>query len=76
MHQYIGWLGAALYITAYFLLSIKKLRAEDNSYQVMNILGGLFLVVNSFHQDDFPSVFTNLVWAGIGIFAIVYNRKS
>lgn len=74
MEQVIGWTGAFLYVTAYFLLSIKKLHADDVTYQLMNIFGGLCLIVNSFHQNDYPSMFTNLVWAGIGIFAIYYNR--
>ena len=74
MEQIIGWVGAFLYITAYFLLCVKKLKVENVSYQLMNIFGGICLIVNSFHQSDFPSVFTNLVWAGIGVFAIYYNR--
>ncbi|MFZ6011487.1 MAG: CBU_0592 family membrane protein [Bacteroidota bacterium] len=74
MHLTIGWIGAFLYILAYFLLSIKKLRAEGVTYQVMNILGGVCLIVNSSHQEDYPSLFTNLVWAAIGVFAIYYNR--
>lgn len=76
MEVTIGWIGAALYISAYFLLCIKKLRVEDLTYQLMNIFGGVCLIVNSFHQDDYPSVLTNLVWAGIGMFAIYYNRTK
>ena len=76
MEQAIGWIGAILYIVAYFLLCIKKVTAENLSYQLMNILGGACLIVNSLHQSDYPSVFTNLVWAGIGIFAIFYNRTN
>ena len=76
MELAIGWIGALLYIVAYFLLCIKKLRVDDVSYQLMNIFGGVCLIVNSFHQADFPSVFTNAVWAGIGMFAIYYNRTK
>jgi len=28
------------------------------------------------HQSDYPSVFTNGVWAAIGIFAIYYNKRK
>ena len=75
MHEIIGWVGAFLYIVAYFLLSIKKLKADKFPYQLLNILGGICLIVNSLHQDDYPSIVTNAVWAGIGVFAIIYNRR-
>lgn len=75
MHEIIGWIGAFLYIIAYFLLSIKKLQPDKLAYQLLNILGGACLIVNSLHQSDYPSIFTNAVWATIGIFAIYYNRR-
>ena len=74
IHEIIGWGGAFLFIVAYFLLSIKKLRPDKLPYQLLNISGGICLVVNSFHMHDYPSVFTNLIWAGIGVFAIYFNR--
>jgi hypothetical protein len=74
IQEIIGWTGALLFIVAYFLLSIRKLRADRLPYQLLNILGGICLVINSFHMHDYPSVFTNLVWAGIGVFAIYFNK--
>jgi len=59
MQAVIGWIGALLYIIAYFLISIKKLQADQVIFQLLNILGGVCLVVNSLHQSDYPSVFTN-----------------
>lgn len=76
MHETIGWIGAVLYITAYFLLSIRKLQADRITYQLLNVFGGLFLIVNSLHKSDYPSIFTNAVWAAIGLFAIYYNRSK
>ncbi|HZB12305.1 MAG TPA: hypothetical protein VE467_04740 [Chryseolinea sp.] len=75
MHEIIGWIGAFLYIIAYFLVSIKKIRADQLNFQLLNISCGICLIVNSLHQSDYPSVFTNGVWAGIRIFAIYYNKK-
>jgi hypothetical protein len=76
MQEIIGWIGAILYIIAYFLVSMKKIQADDLVFQLLNISGGICLIVNSLHQDDYPSVFTNGVWAAIGVFAIYYNRKK
>lgn len=76
MHLFIGWIGSFFYIIAYFLLSIKKLKADKPLYQILNILGGACLIVNSLHQQDYPSIFTNAVWAMIGVFAIFYNKTE
>ena len=76
MHEVIGWIGALLYIIAYFLISIKKLQADQVIFQLLNILGGVCLIVNSLRQSDYPSVFTNGVLAAIGIFAIYYNKRK
>jgi len=75
LEEIIGWLGALLFIVAYLLLSVGKLRADRLLFQLMNIAGGVCLVVNSVHTHDYPSVITNLIWAGIGVFAIYFNSK-
>jgi hypothetical protein len=76
MHDIIGWIGAALYVIAYFLLSIKKLQADRLPYQALNILGGVCLIVSSSHHRDYPSMVTNAVWAAVAMFSIYYNRKE
>lgn len=34
----LGWLGTIAYIVAYLLLSIGKLKAEQKTYHLLNIL--------------------------------------
>jgi len=75
IHEFVGWTGALLFITAYFLLSIRKIKADQILYQLLNIAGGVCLVVNSFHMHDYPSVLTNVIWAGIGVLAIYINKS-
>ena len=46
----------------------------------MNMLGAIGLIVNAFHFSDYPNVVTNLLWLGIGLFAVITiglrrNRK-
>ncbi|MDN5204931.1 hypothetical protein QQ008_26310 [Fulvivirgaceae bacterium BMA10] len=71
MYEIIGWTGAIFFISAYFLLSIKKLKADKIPYQLMNVIGGLCLVINSYHLNDNPTLITNFVWMCIGLFAII-----
>lgn len=75
----IGWLGAILFIVAYFLLSIKLMKADGIPYQLMNVLGAICLIINSISLNDDPNLITNLVWMFIGIYAmfnIILKKQS
>lgn len=74
--EIIGWIGSAFFIISYFLLSIDVLKANKIPYQLMNVMGGLCLVVSAYSTKDRPNLFTNLVWIGIGIFAVVQIVRS
>jgi len=68
--EVIGWIGAALILGAYALLSTGRLRAESLTYQLMNILGAAGFVVNSGWNGALPSAAMNVIWMGIGIYAL------
>ncbi|MBX2841865.1 MAG: hypothetical protein KTR26_08835 [Flammeovirgaceae bacterium] len=77
--EIIGWAGAIVYIIAYLLLSINKLKSQSVIYQAMNVIGGLCLVINAIHLSDGPTFFLNFVWMLIGLFAvlnIIRNRRK
>ena len=79
MHAYIGWAGAGLFLTAYVLLTMKKVDADNKSYHVLNILGGLCLALNTFATHDYASFFTNALWMCIGLWGLsrkVFSRKA
>lgn len=65
-----GWLGAALILGAYALLTAGKLQARSVAYQAMNVVGALGFIVNSGWNGAIPSAALNVVWAGIGVAAI------
>ena len=66
----LGWLGTLSYIIAYLLLSLGKLKAEQKTYHLLNILGALGLIVNAVHLDDYPNIIVNIVWFAIGCMAL------
>ena len=70
-----GWAGAVLILGAYALLSAGRLRAESVSYQLMNILGAAGFVVNSGWNGAFPSAAMNVIWIGIGVYALRQRRR-
>jgi hypothetical protein len=71
----VGWIGAVLLLGAYALVSTRKLEGDSIPYQLLNLLGGAFLIVNSFHYGAYPSVGVNVVWIGIALFAIVKTKS-
>jgi len=73
--EVIGWAGAALILGAYALLSAGKLRAESVSYQLMNILGAAGFVVNGGWNGALPSAAMNVIWIGIGLYALRERRR-
>jgi formate hydrogenlyase subunit 3/multisubunit Na+/H+ antiporter MnhD subunit len=73
--EVIGWSGAALLLAAYALLSTGRLKAESTTYQLMNILGAVGFVVNSGWNGALPSAAMNVVWLGIGLYALRQHRR-
>jgi len=71
----IGWLGAVFLLAAYAMISSKKLEADSMTYQLLNIIGSVFLVANTIFYRAYPSSFVNVIWAGIAIFSITTRRR-
>jgi hypothetical protein len=70
----IGWIGAISLLAAYALVSMRKLEGDSLAYQLLNMMGGAFLIVNSFHYKAFPSVAVNVVWIGIAIYTMTRRK--
>jgi hypothetical protein len=73
--EIIGWTGALLILAAYALLASGKLRAQSLTYHLMNILGAAGFVVNSGWNGALPSAAMNVVWIGIGVYAVYQLRR-
>jgi len=69
-----GWSGAIALLSAYALVSTRKIEGDAFPYQILNLAGGALLIANSFYYGAFPSVAVNVVWIGIALFAIYRKR--
>ncbi len=69
--EIVGWLGAGLILLAYALLTAGRLKAQSFAYQGMNVVGAAGFVVNSGWNGAIPSAALNVVWAAIGLIAIL-----
>lgn len=72
----IGWAGSICVITAYGLLTAHKLTSKSALYQFLNIIGSIFLIINTFFYSAYPSTFVNIVWLIIAFIGIINLFKS
>jgi hypothetical protein len=71
----IGWIGSVLVISAYALNSYQKIKSDSLPFQLMNLIGGILLIINSFYKEAYPFTFINSVWVVIAISSLIKNRK-
>lgn len=67
----VGWLGMALLIGAYALVTMGKVQVTSLVFQLMNLFGGFFLMLNSAYYGAWPSAGLNVVWVVVGLVGLV-----
>jgi hypothetical protein len=68
--EIVGWMAAALMLTAYLLLTSGRLSSRSNLYHWLNVLSGAGFVINSGWNGAYPSAFINVIWAVIGLYGV------
>lgn len=68
--EIVGWLGAVLILLAYVLLTLGKIQAQSVEYQAMNVAGAAGFIVNGWANGALPSAALNVIWMGIGVYAL------
>ena len=68
--DYLGWLGAAALVAAYWLVSTRKTTGDSTRYQVLNLIGGALVLINSLYYGAYPSVAVNSLWVAIGLYSL------
>lgn len=74
--EIVGWVGAAMVIVAYGLVSYSSVDGRSRVYQALNTLGGLLLAVNTGWHRAWPSAAVNIIWTGIAVGALVLGPTS
>lgn len=74
--EIIGWLAAAMMLSAYLLLTMGKLSARSNLYHWFNALSGAGFIINSGWNGAYPSAFINVVWMLIGLYGVFGRSLS
>jgi hypothetical protein len=58
----IGWIASILIVGAYTLNLLQKIHAHQWQYQLANIIGGIFFVINTYYHHAYPSMVVNVIW--------------
>ncbi len=68
--EILGWIGAIGLLAAYVLISAKKVEGDSTSYQLLNLVGSFFLILNTLYYGAYPSSFLNLFWIAVALYAL------
>ena len=71
--EIIGWIGTACIVLAYALVSSRKIRGSDNTYQLLNLCGACGVAINVFLQQAWPAFALQIIWFLIALSAIIKN---
>jgi hypothetical protein len=74
----IGWIGSIVILLAYGLNSYQKIRSDSLGFYLMNLVGGVCLIVYAVYKDASANAFINIVWVIVAVIAIVrlFLRKK
>jgi hypothetical protein len=67
----IGWIGSIEILAAFGLNSFQKIKSNSLTFQLLNLTGGIFLIINSIAHEAYPFTFINSVWVVISITALI-----
>ena len=70
----VGWVGMALLVGAYVLVTAGKVQGTSLLFQLMNLLGGFLLMLNSAYYGAWPSAGLNVVWVVVGTVGLARAR--
>jgi hypothetical protein len=76
--EVIGWIGSIEVLVAYGLNSYQKIKSDSLLFGVLNLTGGIFLIIYTIYKEAFASAFINVVWVLIAAIAIVkfFSKRS
>ena len=67
----IGMVGVSLVLLAFGLLNINKLTSLSMIYQIMNLIGSIFLLFSLFFYWNLSSVVIEIAWIMISSIGIL-----
>lgn len=75
-HDWAGYIGVVLVLLAFFLLQAHKLHGNGLTYQLMNVLGALGVMLSLlFGHFNMPAFLMQVAWLIISIFGVARGMR-
>jgi hypothetical protein len=75
-YDIVGFVGAAVFVGAYFANQQRWLSSEDWRYPFANLIGAVLILISLFYEWNFPSVVIEVFWAFISLYGIAKSRRE
>ena len=76
IYQWIGFVGMAFVVIAYFLLQVNKYTIKSIEYQLLNLVGAILLLISLFVHFNLGSFIIEVFWIIITLYGIFANIKA
>ena len=73
--QGLGWVGAFGLLSAYFLISTKRLSPDSAKYQWLNLVSAIMLAINAYYIGSIPFIIINVFWAIVAAVSLAKAGK-
>lgn len=67
----LGWYGVVAILLAYVLLNFEVVGVHSLAYQVLNLTGGLGIIIDAWKQKNYQPAVLNAIWAIVAVIAII-----
>ncbi|MDR3388472.1 MAG: hypothetical protein P4L92_15595 [Rudaea sp.] len=74
--DWIGLLGVAVMLWAFFLLQAGKLRGDAFVYQLLNALGAGAVLLSLVHDFNLSAFVIETCWVGISIYGMLRGMRA
>jgi len=75
MLEIIGWIGTILVVTAYYLVSSKKILVTNKYYKLMNLAAAIAIGLSVFSKQAWPAFALQVIWGLIAIISLFKNEQ-
>ena len=73
--QFIGWIGTGFFIISYLQLNRGKWTLRTIKYHTFNVLGSVFLVINTVYDYSYAATMANFFWGVVAVYGFLKYKK-
>lgn len=71
-----GWIGTALILISYLLITTKQLSPTSAIYQIINLVGAVGIILDSIMNGAWPSAVFFLIWGCMAAVMLFVHRAN